>query len=129
MGASLKPGSALPGLQPPDGLAGQDSRVTPAPGALHGMNRPEERTLLIARCCSEAPLPRGRKLSAKPSRPFCLQEKRTQLVPPPRPSVVTMQPTATQDNRGKTEQGPNPALEHHASGSHFSVTDRLGATR
>ena len=37
--------------------------------------------------------------------------------------------TATQDNRGKTEQGPNPALEHHVSGSHFSVTDRLGATR
>ena len=60
-GASLKPGSALPGIQRPDGPAGQDSRAMPAPWTLHGMNRPEERTLLIIRCCSEEETSRKRK--------------------------------------------------------------------
>ena len=83
-GASLQPDSTVPGIQGPDGSARPDSRATPAPRTLHGMNCPDERTVLIVRCCSEAPLARVRNLSAKPSRPFYLKEKRKQLVPPPK---------------------------------------------
>ena len=43
-----------------------------------------KRTVLITRCSSEGPLARVRYLSTKPSRPFCLKEKRKQLVPPPK---------------------------------------------
>ena len=84
MGAFLQLGSALSGIQRPDGPAGQDSRATPAPWTLHGMNCPDERTVFIARCCSGAPLATVRNLSAKASRPFYLKEKRKQLVPPPK---------------------------------------------
>ena len=119
---------APPSLETSDQMpsrAGQQSDAGPV--TLHGMNCPGERTVLIARCCSEAPQ-REYENSAKPSRPFCLKEKKIQLVPPPKIIGETMQVTGSHDNKRNTEKVAKPPREHHAPGSHFSVTDRLGAT-
>ena len=122
MGTSLQRGSALPGMQRPDGPAGQDSRATPAPWTLHGTNRPDKRTVLISRCCSEAPLARVRNLSASVPDLSVWRRKGNSLHHHPRPFVVMMQVTGTRDIKGNTGKVPNPARKHHVSGSYFSVT-------
>ena len=109
MGAFLQLGSALSGIQRPDGPAGQDSRATPAPWTLHGMNCPDERTVLIARCCSEAP--QLEYETSQQSRPdlSVWRRKRHSLCHHPRSFVMMMQVTGTHDNKRNTEKVPNPS--------------------